>query len=143
MGKFLFVLLWAHFDQKGIIYYLGTKGGKMKWKNPAEMRLVTVECSPLMNNCDHLYKIFGPKACRLITRPIKYACFSFNIAPRRCKPTNYMLRHYNSFDLECIRCWNFEVIFQWLYFFIFDTQILLRFLKSLPVDFYILGEFKI
>ena len=53
-----------------------------------------------------------------MTKPNPKSWFAFNFGPFKIQPSAYMVRHYQPWDTEALRNWNFEVTLKFfcLYF---------------------------
>ena len=92
----------------GIMYHLGTFGGTQPWMNPAEAGFVVVTTSGLMGDSAPASAAVGRETCRCVTQPVPNAWFCFDLLDLTCAPTAYSLRHYSSWDNECLRNWVLE-----------------------------------
>ena len=96
------------FDTNGIIYWLGTNRGTSPWKNPGIRGTVRVLQSSLAKDSHPGYAAIGRETVRCVTEPKKSSWFMIDLLGIRVIPTHYTLRHYASFDTECIRNWRLE-----------------------------------
>jgi len=97
-----------HFDTNGLLYFLGTQGGKQPWMNPVQRGLVEVKSSSLMSDSQPLSSICGRVAVRCVTKPHQKSWMLIHLKDVKIKLTKYSLRHYNSWDTEALRYWNLE-----------------------------------
>jgi len=95
------------FDDKGIMYFLGCNYGQSSWRNPAELKLIRVTASSLATDSQPTSAAVGREAVRCVTKPEPNSWFMFDLTPSRImvRPTAYTLRHYSSWDMECLRNW--------------------------------------
>jgi len=96
------------FDTNGIIYWLGTNRGTAPWKNPGIRGNVRILSSSLAKDSHPHYAAIGRETVRCVTEPKKSSWFMIDLLNVRVVPTHYTVRHYASFDTECIRNWRFE-----------------------------------
>eukprot|EP01084_Bolivina_argentea_P317526 550549_1 len=101
----------SDFDTNGIIYWLATKGNTQDWTNPAKMTpkpLVTVTSSALMADSTPISDICGRSLVRCVTQDKVNSWWLLNFNNMRIRPTSYTLKHYSSWDTECLRDWKLE-----------------------------------
>lgn len=100
----------SDFDDRGVLYYLGTHGYTQPWQNPAVIGAVSVSSSPLASKppCSPSSAIVGREIVRCVTVPGKDAWFAVDFLQHRLRPTAYTLRHYSSWDTECLRDWKLQ-----------------------------------
>lgn len=96
------------FDESGILYFLGTSGRTTKYMNPCDSGFVAVSCSGMMADSAPLSSIVGRELVRCVSKPIRNAYIQFDLRDLTVEPTHYMIRHYSSWDTECIRNWVME-----------------------------------
>jgi len=96
------------FDTNGIIYWLGTNRGTSPWKNPGIRGSVRVVSSSLAKDSHPQYAAIGRETVRCVTEPKKSSWFMFDLLQIKVIPTHYTVRHYASFDTECLRNWRLE-----------------------------------
>lgn len=96
------------FDVNGIIHWLGTCGGTQAWSNPCEAGFIKIKASTLMPDSLPLSSAVGRESVRCVTKPERNSWFRFEFSGFRVKPSHYSLRHYDSWDTECLRSWCFE-----------------------------------
>eukprot|EP01083_Nonionella_stella_P033085 90584_1 len=100
----------SDFDENGFIFYLGTdRKTSNTFTNPADNGLITITAPPLMHDSVSKNHLLGRKAVRLISKAIQNAAFiiDFTSTQYQISPTHYTLRHYESWDAEAIRNWQF------------------------------------
>lgn len=104
------------FDTGGLFYWLGTRGKSAPWRNPAESGDVDVSCSALASNPPSApaTSLCGRSTVRCVSQPQQNMWFQVDLKGKRFVPTHYTLRHYNSWDTEALRNWNFEVSVTWM-----------------------------
>eukprot|EP01083_Nonionella_stella_P159539 520531_1 len=101
----------SDFDTNGIIYWLGTRGDTQQWQNPAQMAYstpITVQSTPLMEDSQPISAICGRSLVRCVTQDKENAYWLLNFGTMRVRPTHYTLKHYSSWDIECLRNWKLE-----------------------------------
>jgi len=96
------------FDSNGVIYYFGTNFGSGSWSNPAELGLLKVTSSSLMNDSCPVSAAVGREAVRCVSQPIPNQWFMIDLLDHTLVPTHYSLRHYSSWDTEALRNWKLE-----------------------------------
>ena len=90
------------------MYFLGTCGRTQPYQNPAEAGFVRVISSGLMGDSAPLSAAVGRELVRCVTTPVKNSWFVFELVDLQLALTHYTLRHYNSWDTECLRHWQLE-----------------------------------
>ena len=95
-------------DENGVMWYLGTCGKTQPYANPAEAGFVKVVSSGLMGDSAPLSAAVGRELVRCVTTPVKNSWFVFELVDLCLSLTHYTLRHYNSWDTECLRHWVLE-----------------------------------
>ena len=95
-------------DENGVMWYLGTCGRTQSYSNPAEAGFVKVVSSGLMGDSAPLSAAVGRELVRCVTTPVKNSWFVFELVDLALNLTAYTLRHYNSWDTECLRYWVLE-----------------------------------
>ena len=98
------------FDKNGIIYAIGTGfGRKTKWINPSESGLIEIKTHP-STLADSLpkHQLIGREECRCILIEAPGAYFIIDFKGRKIKPSAYTLRNYISWDIECLKNWDFQ-----------------------------------
>jgi len=96
-------------DTNGILYFFGTSGRVKPWRNPAEAVMVIVSGSQLMKDSAPITSMVGRELVRCVTiQDQSNPWFSVDFVDKYVNPTAYMLRHYASWDTECLRNWVFE-----------------------------------
>ncbi|GAB5362054.1 hypothetical protein AAMO2058_000765200 [Amorphochlora amoebiformis] len=98
----------SDFDDKGIFHYLGTAGGTLGWSNPCLLGMVSVTASALMRDSKPEHYAVGREVVRCVTTPKLNSWFYFRVLQAEIRPTHYTLRHYSSWNTECLRNWTFE-----------------------------------
>jgi hypothetical protein len=96
------------FDENGLFYYLGTLGKTRPWANPADGGFVRVNSSGMMNDSAPLAAIVGREVVRCVTKPVRNAWIMLDLMEMALEPAAYTLRHYSSWDTECLRHWVLE-----------------------------------
>jgi len=96
----------SDFDQNGIIYYIGTRGGSQEFVNPADQGLIVVSRSSSEQGRPKDALSREPVA-ETYTRREPDSWYMFDLKNRRCIPSHYTIRH----DLErgyYVRSWKVE-----------------------------------
>lgn len=93
------------FDTNGILYFLGTKGGQEDYINAALRDEVAVCSSSLVKDSVPIHHLVGRDVHRLVTRPEDNAWMQVDFKDKLIQPSYYTLRHYSSWDTECLRNW--------------------------------------
>merc|ERR1719216_27357 len=96
------------FDECGILHFLGTDWRTAPWKNPAEMGVVTVTSSRLGKDSAPATAICGRSVVRCVCMAEKNNWFMIDFRNLYIRLTHYTLRHYDSWDTECLRNWYLE-----------------------------------
>ena len=100
------------FDQNGLVYYLGSFGGReLVWENPGKCGLVKVTSSPLAEDPPSLpaWGILSRSAVRCVTQARKRSHFTISFGDQYAiRPSAYSLRHYSTYDTEAARNWRLE-----------------------------------
>jgi len=96
------------FDTNGILYYIGTHGNKDPWSNPAKSGLVKVTSSGILHDSVDETAVVGREVVRCVTKADPNAWFAVDFVDKWVAPTHYTIRHYSSWDTECLRSWKFE-----------------------------------
>lgn len=98
----------SDFDTNGVMYYLGSHGKTQAFSNPCMAGFVTVTCSDLANDSEPVSAAVGRETVRCVSKPVKNSWFCFELRNLTLCPTMYTLRHYSSWDTECLRSWVLE-----------------------------------
>ncbi|ETO35939.1 hypothetical protein RFI_01125, partial [Reticulomyxa filosa] len=93
------------FDDNGILWFLATRGGQKEWTNPALADEVALAASSLVKDSDPLHHLVGRETVRLVTKPEDNAWMQVDFKDKLIQPSYYTLRHYSSWDTECLRNW--------------------------------------
>jgi len=107
-GKGLEFAYETDFDNKGVLYYLGTNGYTESWKNPHDRGAVKCSASSMQNDSDPVSSIVGLSCVRCVTQAKPNQCFKIVFIDHVVCPTHYSLKHYSSWDTEALRSWKFE-----------------------------------
>jgi hypothetical protein len=99
----------SDFDTNGVLYWLGTGSGSRAWMNPADSLQVTVTTSGLMQDSVSPNALAGRDTVRCVTASEPGAFFAIDLHDNFLYPTHYSLKHYISWDTECVRDWRLEV----------------------------------
>lgn len=97
-------------DKNGILYWLGTSRWTKPWVNPADLGVVQVTSVPLAiaPRSEPASAIVGRSLCRCVTLPNRESWFVIDLLTIWVRPTAYTLRHYDSWDTECLRDWKLQ-----------------------------------
>lgn len=99
----------SDFDENGVLFYLGTGGGTSAWKNPALTGAVIATSSGMMPDSAPEAALCGREVVRCVTAMRPDAWVQLEFKDHWLAPTHYTLRHYISWDTECLRNWVIEV----------------------------------
>eukprot|EP01006_Ploeotia_vitrea_P049935 TRINITY_DN67395_c8_g1_i1.p1 TRINITY_DN67395_c8_g1~~TRINITY_DN67395_c8_g1_i1.p1 ORF type:complete len:1605 (+),score=973.64 TRINITY_DN67395_c8_g1_i1:233-5047(+) len=95
-------------DRNGVFHFLGTVGGTRSWKNPCEAGFVKITSSGLMGDSEPLSAVVGYDVVRCVTKPVRNSWIAWDLVDFSLQLTHYKLRHYSSWDTECLRNWVLE-----------------------------------
>ena len=95
-------------DTNGVLYFLGTQGLTQPWQNPVSTGRVAVSCSSLMKDSQPMDAVVGRSVVRCVTAADPAAWICVELRDVWVRPTAYTLRHYSSWDTECVRNWRLE-----------------------------------
>ena len=98
----------SDFDMEGVFWYLGTCARTQVWSNPAEAGFVKISSSGCMDDSAPLSALVGRDLVRLVSKPVRHSWFSWELIDLQLCLTHYTLKHYNSWDTECLRHWSLE-----------------------------------
>ena len=96
------------FDECGICYFLGTDWRTAPWRNPAQMGVISVTSSRLAKDSVAAAAIVGRTLGRCVCMAEKNNWFLVDFRNLYIRPTHYTLKHYDSWDTECLRNWYLE-----------------------------------
>lgn len=96
------------FDTNGICYWLGTNKGVDAWQNPALRGYIRILYSSLAADSKPAHCMVGRETVRCVTEPKKNSWVVVDFKTMKIIPTHYSVRHYITFDTECLRNWRFE-----------------------------------
>lgn len=99
----------SDFDTNGICYALGTDFGTQAWENPHTKGLLTVRPREILPGSQDEDAIVGRSTVRCILNDHPNSWFIVDFTPLMIRPTFYSLKHYASWDIECLRNWEFQV----------------------------------
>jgi hypothetical protein len=104
-GKRLFKFSGVDFDDQGVLYYIGTKGGTAKWRNPCLVENAVTVTSSSQEKGDPI-SIIGRKPTEFWTMdiPSSWVCVDLGIS-RRLLITHYTLRHGGNSKRDFLRTW--------------------------------------
>ncbi|ETO24336.1 hypothetical protein RFI_12823, partial [Reticulomyxa filosa] len=95
-------------DEGGILYFFGTYGRSKPYHNPVTLGMAVVHSSQMMPDSESCDAFVGRKLVRCVTKPGPSCWFSIDFVDKYVRPTHYTLRHYVSWDTECLRNWVIE-----------------------------------
>ena len=97
-------------DENGVLFFFGSKGTRdaNKYQNPAKLGMVIVNTSEMMPDSQPYAAFVGRQCVRCVTKPSASCWFSVDFIDKYIKPSHYTLRHYISWDTECLRNWVIE-----------------------------------
>ena len=95
-------------DENGILYFFGSHGKTKPWQNPADQGMCIVTTCEMMPDSAPCNALCGREALRCVTKPSANCWFAVDLVDKFVKPSNYTLRHYISWDTECLRNWVVE-----------------------------------
>lgn len=98
----------SDFDENGVFYYLGSCGKTQKWSNPADSGYLIVSSSGIMADSTPLSTVVGRELVRCVTKPVRNAWILFDLTDMYLELSAYTLKHYSSWDTECLRNWVLE-----------------------------------
>eukprot|EP01083_Nonionella_stella_P042846 115638_1 len=98
----------SDFDMNGIVYYLGSDGGKSDWQNPSKKGIIKIDSVPLRMDSKAKHNFVGREPVRCLTKNTRNAWFSIDFGDAQIKPTHYTLRHYVSWKDYCLRSWELQ-----------------------------------
>jgi len=96
------------FCSRGILHFLGTHGYSRSWTNPAQDGLVDLTTSGLLSDSYPLHYIVGKSVVRCVTASNENGFVCIDFKGMRVRASHYTLRHYSSWDTECLRNWQLE-----------------------------------
>ena len=100
----------SDFDANGIVHYIATQNGTQPWQNPAKAGWIRITTSGILHDSVDETAVVGHEVVRCVTKADANAWFAIDFIDKFVAPTHYTLRHYSSWDTECLRSWKFEVI---------------------------------
>ena len=96
------------FDENGVLHHIATSASFSAWRNPHLAGLVTASASSLSDDSAGIEALVGHDVVRLVTQGIPQSWFAIDLHKRLLRMTHYTLRHYSSWDTECLRSWRLE-----------------------------------
>ncbi len=95
----------SDFDTNGLFYFLGTLFHSRTWMNPAHLGMVSVTAfrQPVDSLPPEGCLSRAPCRCVTLSDPASY--YEINLHFASFAVTSYTLRHYTTFDGECLRNW--------------------------------------
>lgn len=114
-GRHPTLLRWSgrSFDDQGLFHFLGRDWNRRaNWSNPGEAPLNSVQVifSSLAEDPPSAppSAVLGKDVLRCVTAPRPNGWFSVELLTATIRPTHYSLRHYSTWDTECLRNWRLE-----------------------------------
>ena len=98
----------SDFDGGGVFHHIATAGGERGWVNPHTAGLLMVTASSLADDSVGVEAVVGLEVVRCVTQNVPMSWVQVDLLDRRLCPTAYTLRHYSSWDTECLRSWKLE-----------------------------------
>ena len=98
----------SDFDGNGVFHYIATAGSLRAWVNPHTAGLLTVTSSSIADDSVGVEAVVGLDVVRCVTQNVPLSWVQVDLLERRLCPTAYTLRHYSSWDTECLRSWKLE-----------------------------------
>ena len=109
------------FDENGALFYLGTKGKKVQYRNPHILNIVTAFASSLSKG--QVSDFVGRNLVNLRTENEENSFLGVDLGENRALvPTAYSLKNRNS-ATHVMLCWNLEASNDKIHFEILDTRI--------------------
>lgn len=96
------------FDRNGFFYFLGTCAYTQPWVNPALRGLVTVTSSSRPADSLQPWGALNRTPGRCVTQSKPDSFFEFDLHLACLLVQAFTMRHYTSWDGECLRSWNLE-----------------------------------
>ena len=96
------------FDENGVLHHIATSASFTAWRNPHLAGLVTASASSLSDDSVGIEALVGHEVVRLVTQNIPQSWLAIDLRNRLLRMTHYTLRHYSSWDTECLRNWRLE-----------------------------------
>ena len=106
----------SDFDENGILYHIGTDGGKSEYKNPSTTGKVRVLASSKHSTSAPMNFITGRSVVRCVTNSLNDQWIQVDLLDKTAVINAYTLRHYASYDTEALRNWRLEASndgYQW------------------------------
>ena len=98
----------SDFDRNGVFHFIATAGGTQAWVNPHTAGLLCVTSSSLADDSVGVEALVGRDVVRCVTQNVPSSWIQVDLIDKWLCPTAYTLRHYSSWDTECLRCWKLE-----------------------------------
>jgi hypothetical protein len=95
-------------DENGILHFLATDWRTAPWRNPAESGVITVTSSRLAKDSVPATAICGHEIQRCVCMAEKNNWFMVDFRTIYVRLTHYTIRHYDTWDTECLRNWYLE-----------------------------------
>ena len=96
------------FDENGVLHHIATRASFAAWRNPHVSGLVDCVASSLSDDSVSIEALVGHDVVRLVTQNIPQSWMAIDLKRRLLRLTHYSLRHYSSWDTECLRSWRLE-----------------------------------
>ena len=98
----------SDFDLNGVLHYLATAGLQRPWANPHTLGALTVTSSSLADDSVGVEALVGRDVVRCVTQNSPSSWVQVDLQDKRLCLSAYTLRHYSSWDTECLRSWKLE-----------------------------------
>ena len=87
---------------------MGTNKGSEGWVNPVQRGYIRVLSSSLAADSAPLTAVVGRDLVRCVTEPKRNSWMMIDFQNIKITPSHYTLKHYSSFETECLRNWRLE-----------------------------------
>lgn len=94
-------------DESGLLFWIGCNQGKASYSKNLVDSVVRVSSSPLVKDSMDASFAIGRSAVRMVTASNKDSFVRIDFDKYFIEPKFYSLRHYTSWDVECLRSWVF------------------------------------
>jgi len=100
----------SDFDRNGLVYWLGCEHGtrQREWRNPCLSGYVHCSASSIMYDSEEIHSVVGRECVRFVTKPTFHAWIGVRFTDVAVIPTHYSLKHYRTWETECLRNWRLE-----------------------------------
>ncbi|ETO06396.1 hypothetical protein RFI_31000, partial [Reticulomyxa filosa] len=96
------------FNTNDVCNWLDTDKWGDTWQNPVLCGDIHVLYSSIALDSKHAHCMIGRELIRFVKEPKKQSWFVIDFKDIKVIPTNYSLKHYITFNTECLRNWKFE-----------------------------------